>query len=87
MSLVSEIWKQTLATYVSRASDRMSPRIPGLHAAMEMFRRQCWSDGMQQHMDSLAEFEREALVLRENCDDYGGFKERVARMRGDQNGY
>lgn len=87
MSLVSEIWKQTLATYVSRASDRMSPRIPGLHAAMEMFRRQCWSDGMQQHMESLAELERKALVLRQSCDDYGSFKERVARMRGDQSGY
>lgn len=87
LSLVSEIWKQTLATYILRASDRMGPRIAGLHAAMEMFRRQCWSDGMQQHVNSLGELERKALLLRENCDDYGSFKERLARMRGGEIAY
>jgi len=87
IALVSEIWKQTLATFISRVSDRMDPRIAGLHAAMEMFRKECWSDGVPQHMDSLGEIEREALVLRDNCGQYGSLKERLARMRADTSSY
>jgi ribosomal protein L29 len=81
LTLLTQAWEETLAAYVARMSQRMQSRVEGLHRAMEQFRTQRWSPAQRDHLESLAKLEREALWLRERCEEFGNVNDRLARMR------
>jgi hypothetical protein len=63
-ALAEEIWEETRARYVDGVTQRLQPRISGLISGMGPFLDETWSAGLQQHLDGLADMERDANWLR-----------------------
>jgi hypothetical protein len=61
----TQIWEATLATYRTKMTERMRPRIRGLIDAMEQFRLHGWTDGVPGYLDALEDLERDAVALQD----------------------
>lgn len=63
-TLVETIWDEAEDLYVDRLAQRAEPRISVVVAAIDTFLVHSWTNGMQEHLDVLADLEREVTSLK-----------------------